>query len=154
MRQAPSRESLVVLMIVALISFPTVAGAISPEPPERAASTGSQRGQSSGAATEAPVVAGEDELAPVRAIREDLRRRLALPMETVDLGLIMEGADFSGTSPSAIRWDSDASRLWFQWRRWNEEETSTFEYSIAPGELRQLSEEEAELVPTAGAGLV
>jgi len=137
MRHVRGGGFVVVLTIAVLISLPALATA-----------TPQQRGGRADETSRNPVVAGEDELAPVRAIREDLRRRLALPMETVDLGLIMEGADFAGTSPSAVRWDSDASRLWFQWRRWNEEETSTFEYSVESGELRQLSEEEAELAPT------
>lgn len=96
-------------------------------------------------------VAAEDELAYVRAIRADLKRRLGEPMETVELDLIMEGSDFSGTSPAAVRWDGDSSRLWFRWKRWGEDETGTFEYTLASGELRRLDEDEAEMVPPSNA---
>lgn len=90
-----------------------------------------------------------DLLAPVHEIREHIKARLAQPAELLDLDLIMEGADFYGTQPRRVRWDSDGSRLWFEWKRWDEEETGTFEYVIADGKLWRLSENEAESVPPA-----
>ncbi len=97
------------------------------------------------------IVAQEDELAYVHAIREEIRRRLGESMEKVELDLIMEGSDFSGTRPSAVRWDGDGSRLWFRWKRWDEEDLSTFEYDPVSGTLRQLADEEAEWVPAQNA---
>jgi dipeptidyl aminopeptidase/acylaminoacyl peptidase len=93
------------------------------------------------------VVAQEDELAYVHAIQEDIRRRLGESMDNVELDLIMEGSDFSGTRPSAVRWDGDGSRLWFRWKRWDKEELSTFEYDPVSRDLRQLTDEEAERIP-------
>ena len=97
------------------------------------------------------VVAAEDELGYVRAIREDIKRRLGESMDKVELDLIMEGSDFSGTRPSAVRWDGDGSRLWFRWKRWDEEDLNTFEYDPVSGDLRQLTDEEAEGIPAQNA---
>jgi dipeptidyl aminopeptidase/acylaminoacyl peptidase len=97
------------------------------------------------------IVAQEDELAYVHAIREDIRRRLGEPMESVELDLIMEGSGFSGTRPSAVRWDGDSSRLWFRWKRWDEEDLSTYEYDPVAGTLKQLTDEDAERVPAQNA---
>ncbi|HUX08333.1 MAG TPA: prolyl oligopeptidase family serine peptidase [Acidobacteriota bacterium] len=109
-----------------------------------------------GAQSEAPAQtvgkkesAKRDLLAPVRAIREQIRARLARPAELLDLDLIMEGPGFYGAQPRRVRWDSDGNRLWFEWKKWDEEETGTFEYIVTDGSLRRLSEDEAELVPPA-----
>ena len=96
-------------------------------------------------------VVAEDELAPVRAIREGIRKRLGQAAGSLDLDLIMEGSDFYGTSPRSVRWDSDGGRLWFEWKRWDEEESGTYEYTLADSELKRLSEDEAERVPSARA---
>lgn len=92
-------------------------------------------------------VVAEDELAPVRAIEKAIKARLAEPMEEADLELIMEGEDFFGAQPRGVRWDGDGSRFWLNWKRWNEEERGTWEYDLASGELRRLTEDEAEMVP-------
>lgn len=93
----------------------------------------------------------DDELAPVRAIRESIRKRLEYPVEQLDVDLIMEGYDFFGSTPRFVRWDSDGSRFWFQWKRWNETEQSTFEYSTETKHLKKLSKSEAELIPSSRA---
>ncbi|UCH98820.1 MAG: hypothetical protein JSV88_22255 [Candidatus Aminicenantes bacterium] len=41
-------------------------------------------------------------------------------LKQLDIDLIMEGSDFYGTMPFHMRWNSDGSRLWFQWKRWNQ----------------------------------
>lgn len=102
------------------------------------------------AAKEYKVVA-EDELAPVRAIHEAVQARLSKPMPKIDLELIMEGEDFFGATPSALRWDGDGSRFWFSWKKWDEPETGTWEYTMATGALRRLDENEADLVPPGNA---
>lgn len=93
-------------------------------------------------------VVAEDELAPVQAIKDNIKKRLAEPVEKLDLNLIMEGSDFFGTQPSGIRWDSDGSRLWFEWKKWNEEDTGTYQYDVENGSLKRLSKDEAERVPS------
>lgn len=101
------------------------------------------------------IAAGEhkdkDYLVPVRAIREKIRSRLNQPVKTLDIDLIMEGNDFFGFLPYYVRWDSDSSRFWFQWKRWDETEKGTFEYDLKTASLRRLSKEEAERVPSYGA---
>lgn len=71
----------------------------------------------------------EDELAPVRALQAQIRQRLAEPVESLDIDLIMEGTGFSGTRPGAVRWDGRGERLWFRWKRWDQERTGTWELS-------------------------
>ncbi|UCH92990.1 MAG: DPP IV N-terminal domain-containing protein, partial [Candidatus Aminicenantes bacterium] len=90
----------------------------------------------------------KDYLAQVRAIREKIKARLQQPVQQLDIDLIMESSDFYGTLPDHVRWDSDGSRLWFQWKRWNEEELGTFEYIPPTGKLRRLDKDEAERVPS------
>ncbi len=89
----------------------------------------------------------EDELAPVRAIHTTLRDRLAAAAPLLDVDLIMEGADFSGTTPTGVRWDGRGERLWFQWKRWDEPESGTWEYRLSDRSLRRLDEAAAEDVP-------
>jgi dipeptidyl aminopeptidase/acylaminoacyl peptidase len=115
--------------------------------PQSSATQEKEESETRGSQKTELVVAAEDELAYVRAIREDVRRRLGEPMESVELDLIMEGSDFSGTRPAAVRWDGDGKRLWFRWKRWDDEEVSTFEYDPVSTSLRQLTENEAERVP-------
>jgi dipeptidyl aminopeptidase/acylaminoacyl peptidase len=90
----------------------------------------------------------KDYLARVRAIREKIKTRLHQPVKQLDIDLIMEGSDFFGSLPHDVRWDSDGSRLWFQWKRWNEEELGTFEYVLPTGKPRRLNKDEAERVPS------
>lgn len=94
------------------------------------------------------VVSAEDELAYVHEIEADIKRRLGEPMKKVELDLIMEGPAFSGTAPSRVRWDGDSSRLWFHWKRWDEEEAGTYEYMPVSGDLRKLTREQADFVPS------
>lgn len=95
--------------------------------------------------------AQEDELAPVRAVQELLEARLAESLDSLDVDLIMEGPDFAGTAPAGVRWDGDGERLWFEWKRWDEDETGTWELRAGEREPRRLSEDEADLVPARGA---
>lgn len=96
-----------------------------------------------------PVVTGEDELAPVYAIQQKLDEKLAKPLTALDLDIIMEGEHFFGTQPRGLTWDGDSSRFWFVWKKWNEEETATWVYTLADKKLVKLSPEEAELLPSA-----
>ncbi|MGD2088994.1 MAG: prolyl oligopeptidase family serine peptidase [Candidatus Aminicenantes bacterium] len=90
----------------------------------------------------------KDYLARVRTINEKIKARLHQPVKQLDIDLIMEGSNFFGSLPHHVRWDSDGSRLWFQWKRWNEEELGTFEYVLSTGKLRRLNKDEAERVPS------
>jgi hypothetical protein len=93
----------------------------------------------------------KDYLAQVRAIREQIRARLQQHVKKLDIDLVMEGPDFFGTLPYYVPWDSDSSRFWFRWKRWNEVENGTFEYNLKTAGLRRLSKDQAEQVPSYGA---
>jgi len=93
------------------------------------------------------IVTEENELAPVAAISEELMARLSKPVENIDLSLIMEGPAFFGYEPSSIRWDGDGGRLWYVWQRWDEKDSSTYEYTVSDGSVRVVDEKSAELLP-------
>ncbi|MBA2303047.1 MAG: S9 family peptidase [Acidobacteria bacterium] len=73
-------------------------------------------------------------------------RRAAVEM-TIDS--IMRGPDLVGYPPSGLRWSGDSSKLYFEWRKPGEEESSTYVVDKGSGEPRKLSEAEAKNAPPA-----
>ena len=72
----------------------------------------------------------------------------AAPVEmTVDS--IMRGPDLVGYPPTGLRWSGDSARLYFEWRKPGEEESSTYVVNKDGGAPRKLSEEEAKNTPPA-----
>jgi dipeptidyl aminopeptidase/acylaminoacyl peptidase len=63
---------------------------------------------------------------------------------------IMRGPDLVGYPPSAIRWSGDSQKLYFDWRKPGEKESSTYVVDRAGGEPRKLSEADAKNAPPAG----
>ncbi|HVJ26407.1 MAG TPA: alpha/beta fold hydrolase, partial [Vicinamibacterales bacterium] len=62
---------------------------------------------------------------------------------------IMRGPDLVGYPPSGLRWSGDSSKLYFEWRKPGEEESSTYVVNRDGGEPKKLSEAEARLTPPA-----
>src|SRR5215207_774314 len=62
---------------------------------------------------------------------------------------IMRGPDLVGYPPSNLRWSGDSQRLYFDWRKPGEEESSTYVVSRDGGEPRKLSEADAKNAPPA-----
>jgi dipeptidyl aminopeptidase/acylaminoacyl peptidase len=60
---------------------------------------------------------------------------------------IMRGPKLVGYPPSGLRWSGDSARLYFEWRRADDEETSTWVVGKAGGAPRQLSDEERRNAP-------
>ena len=60
---------------------------------------------------------------------------------------IMRGPDLVGYPPSGLRWSGDSSKLYFEWRKPGEEESSTYVVSKDGGEPKKLSEAEARVTP-------
>lgn len=89
-----------------------------------------------------------DYLEPVKVIEARIMDRLSKPMPHADLELIMEGNDFYGSQPVNIRWDSDNSRFWFQWKQWDDSDYATYEYHLGMKRLTRLSSEDADQVPS------
>ena len=83
--------------------------------------------------------------APASAVVKPSR---TAPVEmTVDS--IMRGPDLVGYPPSGLRWSGDSTKLYFNWRKPGEEESSTYVVDRAGGEPRKLSEEETKNAPPA-----
>ena len=65
---------------------------------------------------------------------------------------IMRGPDLVGYPPGALRWSGDSAKLYFDWRKPGEEESSTYVVGRDGGVPRKLSDEEkkAEAPPANG----
>src|SRR5687767_6508528 len=87
--------------------------------------------------------------APARQNANDKPAPASARMElTVDS--IMRGPDLVGYPPTALRWSADSQKLYFDWRKPGEEESSTYVVGRDGGEPRKLTEEEAKNTPPAG----
>ncbi len=60
---------------------------------------------------------------------------------------IMRGPDLVGYPPTGLRWSGDSSKLYFEWRKPGEEESSTYVVGKDGGEPKKLSKEEARVTP-------
>jgi dipeptidyl aminopeptidase/acylaminoacyl peptidase len=60
---------------------------------------------------------------------------------------IMRGPKLVGYPPTGLRWSGDSSRLYFEWRRPEDEEASTWVVGREGGEPRKLSDEERRNAP-------
>ena len=60
---------------------------------------------------------------------------------------IMRGPKLVGYPPTGLRWSGDSSRLYFEWRRPGDDETSTWVVGREGGSPRQLSDEERRSAP-------
>ena len=63
---------------------------------------------------------------------------------------IMRGPDLVGYPPSGLRWSGDSQRLYFDWRKPGEDESSTYVVNRDGSGLKKLSEQEEKLAPPAG----
>ena len=63
---------------------------------------------------------------------------------------IMRGPKLVGYAPTGLRWSGDSKELYFEWRRPDEDEASTYVVSRNGGEPRKLSDEEKKKIPPAG----
>ncbi|RPI19248.1 MAG: S9 family peptidase [Acidobacteria bacterium] len=62
---------------------------------------------------------------------------------------IMRGPKLVGYPPSALRWSGDSRRLYFEWRRRDDDETSTWVVEAGATGLRQLNDDERKAAPPA-----
>jgi len=60
---------------------------------------------------------------------------------------IMRGPKLVGYPPTGLRWAGDSSRLYFEWRRPQDEDTSTWVVKKDGSDLRKLSDEERRSAP-------
>ena len=72
----------------------------------------------------------------------------ALPGLPLTVDSIMRGPDLVGWPPTGLRWSADSRRLYFEWRRPGEREASTYVVGRDGGDLRRLTEAEADGAPT------
>ncbi|HEY3739700.1 MAG TPA: prolyl oligopeptidase family serine peptidase [Bryobacteraceae bacterium] len=72
------------------------------------------------------------------------------PKFALTIDNIMRGPGLTGYEPSAIRWSYDASKLYFQWKRYTDPidaPMDTYVINRDGSDLRKLSDEEAKLAP-------
>src|SRR5713226_2349804 len=60
---------------------------------------------------------------------------------------IMRGPKLVGYPPTGLRWSGDSSRLYFEWRRPQDEEASTWVVGRDGGQPRKLSDDERRTAP-------
>src|SRR5471030_2159397 len=60
---------------------------------------------------------------------------------------IMRGPKLVGYPPTGLRWSGDSSRMYFEWRRPGDDETSTWVVGREDGSPRQLSDDERRSAP-------
>lgn len=75
----------------------------------------------------------------------------ALPAGRFELTVdsIMRGPDLVGYPPTGLRWSADSQKLFFEWRKPSETESSTYVVGRDGGEPRKLSDDEAKSAPSA-----
>ncbi len=71
---------------------------------------------------------------------------------TLTIDNIMKGDKLIGSSPTAVRWAPDSSRIYFSWQKPNEDRPSTYSVSREGNDLKQLTPEEVRQIPTAPTG--
>jgi dipeptidyl aminopeptidase/acylaminoacyl peptidase len=62
---------------------------------------------------------------------------------------IMRGPDLVGYPPTGLRWSADSQKLFFEWRKPGETESSTYVTDRDGGNLHKLSDDEKKSVPAA-----
>lgn len=72
------------------------------------------------------------------------------PKMELTVDSIMRGPLLVGYPPSSLRWSGDSQRLYFDWRKPGEEESSTYVVGRGGGAPRKLSEVDAKKAPAAG----
>ena len=59
----------------------------------------------------------------------------------------MRGPDLVGYPPTGLRWSADSQKLYFDWRKPGEKESSTYVVGRDGGEPRKLSDDEVKTIP-------
>src|SRR5262245_5067406 len=79
------------------------------------------------------------------------RKAAAVPASGFELTVdsIMRGPDLVGYPPTGLRWSADSQKLFFDWRKPGEKESSTYVVVRNGGEARKLSDDEAKNAPPA-----
>jgi dipeptidyl aminopeptidase/acylaminoacyl peptidase len=78
-------------------------------------------------------------------------RKATAPAASFDLTVdsIMRGPDLVGWPPTGLRWSADSQRLFFEWRKPGEKESSTYVVGRDGGEPRKLTDDEVKAAPPA-----
>jgi len=63
---------------------------------------------------------------------------------------IMEGADFSGTTPSDLRWSVDGKSVYFRWKKATDKKDAMYVVPADGGIPRRLSDDEERMAPPSG----
>src|SRR5215471_14589926 len=63
---------------------------------------------------------------------------------------IMDGPDFSGTTPTEVRWSVDGKSLYFRWKKADEKKDGVYVVAVEGGLPRRLSDNEERVAPPFG----
>jgi dipeptidyl aminopeptidase/acylaminoacyl peptidase len=72
-----------------------------------------------------------------------------VPAFQLTVDSIMRGPDLVGYPPANLRWSADSQKLYFEWRKPKEKESSTYVVTRDGGDPRRLSDEETRNIPPA-----
>src|SRR5436190_7712810 len=79
----------------------------------------------------------------------DLARRPPKSGFELTVDSIMRGPDLVGYPPTGLRWSADSQKLFFDWRKPGETESSTYVVARDGSELRKLTDDEVKSIPPA-----
>ena len=71
---------------------------------------------------------------------------------TLSVDGLMRGQKLIGSAPSAVRFSPDSSKIYFSWQKPDEERANSWVVNRDGSDLKQLTPEEARLIPPAPAG--
>ncbi len=71
---------------------------------------------------------------------------------TLTVDNIMKGDKLIGSSPTAVRWAPDSSKIYFSWQKPGENRASTYSVNRDGGDLELLTPEEVRQIPVAPTG--
>src|SRR5262245_63086274 len=73
----------------------------------------------------------------------------AAPRFDLTVDSIMRGPDLVGWPPTGLRWSADSQKLYFEWRKPGEKESSTYVVAQDWTQPRKLSDDEVKAAPPA-----
>ena len=71
---------------------------------------------------------------------------------TLTVDNMMKGDKLIGSSPTAVRWAPDSSKIYFSWQKPSEDRANTYSVNRDGSDLKQLTPEEVRQIPTAPTG--
>src|SRR3954470_1363050 len=99
----------------------------------------------------AAAVLGSSSVSTISGQSATVKRPAVAKTGTFELTVdsIMRGPDLVGYPPTGLRWSADSQKLFFEWRKPGETESSTYVVGRDGTGLRKLSDDEVKPIPPA-----